>query len=554
MAMTERIGSAAPHSGGPPPSREETRAHRPMPAAIAALWERFKETNFARLTVLELAATAVLEDTLDDHLRRRAEAEAHKLAGAVGTFGFAEGSRVAREIEYLLKGAAPLQQAETLRLSELVVTLRQELERPPAGESPVVVRAAASPRLLIISEDAGLAELLAVEASGRGMEAAAVTGLSEGTARLASDCPDLVLLDLPRTGADEAGRRFLADLMKRTPPVPALVLAGEDSILDRVEVARLGGRAFLQKPVPAASVIEAAARVVQQRHPPEARVLVVGDDPQLVAVLHALLEPQGLHMITLSDPLRFWDSLEEVSPDILVLDVETPHGSRIELLQVVRNDPRWAALPVLFVTADTDPDTVRRIFASGADDVVSKPVIGTELAARILNRLERTRVLRSMTSSDGLTGAASHRKLRDRVLVGGPPLDRGRMTESLDVVVVEDDETTAGLLLHALQTRGYRTRWFRDGPTAADALESPGSPDQARVVLLDVDLPGLDGISVLRRMARSGVLSRTRVIMLTVRASEAEVLAALELGAVDHVAKPFSLPVLMQRVRRALRT
>jgi len=71
--------------------------------------------------------------------------------------------------------------------------------------------------------------------------------------------------------------------------------------------------------------------------------------------------------------------------------------------------------------------------------------------------------------------------------------------------------------------------------------------------VLDVDLPGLDGLSVLRRLARDDVLADTRVIMLTARSGEAEVLEALELGAFDHVAKPFSVPVLMQRIRRALR-
>jgi DNA-binding response OmpR family regulator len=58
---------------------------------------------------------------------------------------------------------------------------------------------------------------------------------------------------------------------------------------------------------------------------------------------------------------------------------------------------------------------------------------------------------------------------------------------------------------------------------------------------------------VLRALARDRVLERTRVVMLTVRAGEREVLDALELGATDHVAKPFSIPVLVQRVRRALR-
>jgi len=72
------------------------------------------------------------------------------------------------------------------------------------------------------------------------------------------------------------------------------------------------------------------------------------------------------------------------------------------------------------------------------------------------------------------------------------------------------------------------------------------------VLLLDVDLPGLNGLGVLRRLAHDGVLQRTRVIMLTVQSAESEILDALELGACDHVAKPFSLPVLLQRIRHTL--
>jgi DNA-binding response OmpR family regulator len=71
-------------------------------------------------------------------------------------------------------------------------------------------------------------------------------------------------------------------------------------------------------------------------------------------------------------------------------------------------------------------------------------------------------------------------------------------------------------------------------------------------VLLDWDLPGRDGLTVLRGLAADGWLADTTVVMLTARASEREVLAALELGASDHVAKPISIPVLMQKVRSAL--
>jgi len=70
--------------------------------------------------------------------------------------------------------------------------------------------------------------------------------------------------------------------------------------------------------------------------------------------------------------------------------------------------------------------------------------------------------------------------------------------------------------------------------------------------VLEVDLPGRDGFTLLRAFGRDDVLARSRVIVLTGRANEPEVLRAFDLGASDHVAKPFSVQVLLQRVRRAI--
>src|SRR5262245_24253987 len=102
---------------------EETLLQQQTLAAVAKIWERFKETIITRVTVLEQAATALLEGRLDDELRQQAEREAHKLAGAVGTFGFTEGSRLAREIEHLLQAGMALEQTQVLRLADLVVAL-----------------------------------------------------------------------------------------------------------------------------------------------------------------------------------------------------------------------------------------------------------------------------------------------------------------------------------------------------------------------------------------------------------------------------------------------
>ncbi len=65
----------------------------------------------------------------------------------------------------------------------------------------------------------------------------------------------------------------------------------------------------------------------------------------------------------------------------------------IDLCQVVRNDPCWNHLPVLFLSVRKDAQTMNRVFMAGADDYVSKPIVEPELITRILNRLERTTIL-----------------------------------------------------------------------------------------------------------------------------------------------------------------
>lgn len=93
------------------------------------------------------------------------------------------------------------------------------------------------------------------------------------------------------------------------------------------------------------------------------------------------------------------------------------------------------------------------------------------------------------------------------------------------------------------------------GPGGQEAVALlTGAAPGARpgVVLLAAERPGLDGLSVLGRLADDGVLGRTEVIMLTARPAEIAAIAVLDLPAVGHVVKPVSLPALMQRVRRAL--
>jgi diguanylate cyclase (GGDEF)-like protein len=663
-----------------------TASRQQLGDAVATIWQRFRGATLERVKVLEDAVVSMLEGTLDAETRRRAEREAHKLAGGVGTFGFAEASRLARSAELLLEGTGVLESADALRLSDLVVALRTELERP----TPPASAAETAPgddesqaTLALITVDADLAERVTMEAEGRQISTRWVRKPTEGVADA-----DAIVVDMSGALAGGAGLAYLDGLASEGGSRPIIVIAERDTFAERVHVARRGGRVFLSRPVPPRAVVDAVAGALRLTDVSGARVLAVDDDAQVLEALRALLERRGIDVTTLNDPLRFWETLEHTRPDLLILDEDMPYVSGIELCRVIRADARWRLLPVLFLTARTDRASIQRFFHARADDYATKPFAGPEIVARIESRLERARLERALVerevggvgtrrrvdedverlvaiaqrtreplavaavrmddadtmrarfggtaweaiarrvsallraalqngdvvgqtgpeeflvaaygtdcsaavhaldgvrarvrgeeipSNDGpmrvgfsagvaeypadgstaaeLRAAACDAMTRAQTSGGGGIVACGgerQRADVVDVVVIDDDPALADLILHALGTRGLTTRWLRDGDTAVAELAGPTPSLRAGVVLLDVDLPGRDGFTVLRALANDGIVARTHVIMLTVRSSESEVVKALEMGAADHVAKPFSMQVLMRRIQRAL--
>lgn len=121
--------------------------------------------------------------------------------------------------------------------------------------------------------------------------------------------------------------------------------------------------------------------------------------------------------------------------------------------------------------------------------------------------------------------------------------------EAPEVISIEDDHSLAELLAYGLQSRGYRYLSFRNGAEALDALLEMNTGGRRPLVLLDVDLPGLDGFSLFERLEteRPGAY---RVVFTSVHSTEDEQMRALEAGALDYLVKPISLRVVLEKVRR----
>ena len=120
---------------------------------------------------------------------------------------------------------------------------------------------------------------------------------------------------------------------------------------------------------------------------------------------------------------------------------------------------------------------------------------------------------------------------------------------SKKILIVEDDNDLVKLLKYNLEKEGFRVSYATDGSLAlAEARRD--APD---LVILDLMLPGLDGLEVCRQLRRNDRFARTPVLMLSARSEEADRVVGLELGADDYVTKPFSTREIIARIRALLR-
>jgi len=118
----------------------------------------------------------------------------------------------------------------------------------------------------------------------------------------------------------------------------------------------------------------------------------------------------------------------------------------------------------------------------------------------------------------------------------------------MKILVVDDERAVRESLRRALELEGYEIELAADGSEALYRLESGEEPD---AMILDVLMPGVDGLEVCRRVRGTG--SRLPVLMLTARTEVEDRVAGLDAGADDYVTKPFALEELLARVRALLR-
>lgn len=117
------------------------------------------------------------------------------------------------------------------------------------------------------------------------------------------------------------------------------------------------------------------------------------------------------------------------------------------------------------------------------------------------------------------------------------------------IYCVEDDESIQSLELYALQSAGFRAKGFADSRTFLQALHT----EKPQLILLDIMLPGKNGVELLKQMKASALTREIPIIMATAKGAEYDKIQSLDLGADDYLVKPFGMMEMISRVKAVLR-
>jgi diguanylate cyclase (GGDEF)-like protein len=566
-------------------------------AAVFDAWDRVRATTFQTIDKLDDAAIALLDNGLSPDMRAAAERDARGLADLAARFGFQKGASVAGDLAEKFASES-LTRHDGVPISEQLLTLRESLAGAPSApptpprpsDSSRADAALTSPtgsgnpsgeaslegrKILVVDDEPQITRGLANLLGRRGMAVTAVNDPLRFWTVLDETKPNLILLDLdmPRISGTELCRVVRSD--RRWSELPVIFLTGHTDQASVQRVFAAGADDYVGKPFVSGELmmrIESRLTGLKARRPPVETDPLTGlpiahkateqidrflrlarrkADPYSIAVLQVDAFESLASMFGRATGDVVLRAIGELLPkSFRAEDVAGWWGGADFTIGMYGSAKEYAAIKLAQVCskiADQNflAEDGQRVHVACSGGVSQYQTDGDTVAAlreEALKALEQARATGGIRTTGGVS----------RVGISGAKA-MGPLTRRVDVAIVDDDTALVSLLQHAMESRSLRVATFADGEAAVAALTGGPPEVQAALILLGVDIPALNGLDVLRRLKAGEITRSSSVVMLTSRTGERDVLAALELGAIDHIAKPFSVPVLMHKVRTVLK-
>lgn len=311
---------------------------------------------------------------------------------------------------------------------------------------------------------------------------------------------DAVVSGLSFDGETDIALKILSELHENgTMTVPLVVYTTSNTLETRIGAVRAGAADYLVKPVDVADLVRVLDNVTQRTISEPFRVLIVDDDITMATHTYLVLRGAGMQTHILSDPMLILQTLDEVSPELILLDVYMPGTSGKEIAAVIRQSEEYAGIPIVFLSCESDKNIQLSAMESGGDDFLTKPIRAAHLISSVSIRAARFRELRTFMARDSMTGLYNHTTTKQfleseisRVQRSGENLT----LVSIDIDLFKQVNDTYG---HAVGDRVIKVlaRLLRQRLRGADVIGRMGgeefsvilpqtSADEAKVVFAEI--------------------------------------------------------------------
>jgi diguanylate cyclase (GGDEF)-like protein len=224
------------------------------------------------------------------------------------------------------------------------------------------------------------------------------------------------VIDHASAGIGGISPQLAAELRQRAGErVPLIFLGQHDDVESRLRAARGGADVYLVKPFDLHELIDQLDRIGIDGKQEPYHIVVVEDSPTQAAYYSAILKKADMVPVVVSDPLRVLDVMNENAADLVLMDMYMPRCNGMELAKVIRQVPRYASIPIVYLSAETELNRQLDAMSLGGDDFLTKPINPSHLIRSVSIRAERARSLRTFMLTDNLTGLLNHARIKEQL-------------------------------------------------------------------------------------------------------------------------------------------
>ncbi|MEN9867801.1 MAG: hypothetical protein RL748_3391 [Pseudomonadota bacterium] len=323
----------------------------------------------------------------------------HGLTGSAGTFGLPQVSQAAQQLEQALARhlgqLQPPADCGALRATfqHLLGVVEQELGTPSSQIKPTFKRPLRSPMVYVVDDDAEQTEHLRHVLVAANYQVRCFTTVEQFRQACEQKAwPNVVIMDVIFPEGAKAGLLAIAELRAQCPPdLPVIFTSVRDDLEARLLAYRAGAARYLVKPVYPNLLLDLMARITLRAPTEPYRVLLIDDDLLLVQAISAMLRQAGMKVRSESSAIKATQALPEFNPDVLLLDLYMPNFNGTDLAMVLREQDQYAALPIIFLSTETDLAKQNVALKLGGDDFLLKPVQALPLIQAVSNHAKRRR-------------------------------------------------------------------------------------------------------------------------------------------------------------------